>query len=79
MQYTRQLAAPAANGDGDGGSEDGGQPGVRVLGDDPDTGLDVTLRDGRFGPYVQLGRGREAEALSLPKGLGAGRPRPRRR
>lgn len=25
------------------------------LGADPDTGLDVTLRTGRFGPYIQLG------------------------
>jgi DNA topoisomerase I len=41
-----------------------------VLGVDPETGLDVTLRTGRFGPYVQLGEaGREAEALSLPKGM----------
>ncbi len=27
----------------------------RVLGDDPDTGLAVQVRAGRFGPYVQLG------------------------
>ncbi|MGH9066071.1 MAG: DNA topoisomerase, partial [Acidimicrobiales bacterium] len=27
----------------------------RVLGDDPETGLPVVLRAGRFGPYVQLG------------------------
>jgi DNA topoisomerase-1 len=27
----------------------------RVLGDDPDTGLPVQVRAGRFGPYVQLG------------------------
>ena len=50
------------------------QPGVRVLGNDPDTGLQVTLRDGRFGPYVQLGEARrEAQALLLPKGMSAGR------
>ena len=40
-----------------------GTPGVQVLGEDPETGLPVTLRDGRFGPYVQLGERREAEAL----------------
>ncbi|MGH8981450.1 MAG: type I DNA topoisomerase, partial [Acidimicrobiales bacterium] len=27
----------------------------RVLGSDPDTGMDVQVRAGRFGPYVQLG------------------------
>ncbi|HJN85319.1 MAG TPA: type I DNA topoisomerase [Patescibacteria group bacterium] len=26
-----------------------------VLGKDPETGLDVTIRTGRFGPYIQLG------------------------
>ncbi len=29
--------------------------GDRVLGTDPETGLDVSVRAGRFGPYVQLG------------------------
>ena len=27
----------------------------RVLGPDPETGLDVSVKAGRFGPYVQLG------------------------
>ncbi|MGH9001252.1 MAG: type I DNA topoisomerase [Acidimicrobiia bacterium] len=36
------------------GSEEG-----RVLGDDPGTGLAVTVRDGRYGPYVQLGEQEE--------------------
>ena len=31
------------------------QEGPRDLGRDPDTGLDVLLQTGRFGPYVQLG------------------------
>ena len=58
-RYTRQLAA-GENGSGSGGA--------RVLGKDPETGLDVTLRSGRFGPYVQLGegsQGREAETRRL--------------
>jgi DNA topoisomerase I len=31
-------------------------PDDRVVGTDPDSGLDVLARNGRFGPYVQLGR-----------------------
>jgi len=38
--------------------------GDRVLGDDPDSGLPVIARAGRFGPYVQLG---EVEAGSKKK------------
>jgi DNA topoisomerase-1 len=73
--YTRQLSASGVNGEGDGSSADGGQPGVRVLGDDPETGLPVTVRDGRFGPFIQLGeasaeKGAEKpKRSSLPKGL----------
>ncbi|AWN54272.1 type I DNA topoisomerase [Methylobacterium sp. 17Sr1-1] len=73
-KYTRQLNATGLDGDGEGASE-GGQPGVRVLGDDPETGLPVTLRDGRFGPFLQLGeasaeKGAEKpKRSSLPKGL----------
>jgi DNA topoisomerase-1 len=67
-KYTRQLAASAVNGDGEGSSEDGGTPGVKVLGEDPQTSLPVTLRDGRFGPFVQLGEGDKPKRSSLPKG-----------
>ena len=74
MQYTRQLAASGVDGDGEGSSENGGQPGVKVLGEDPETGLQVTLRDGRFGPFVQLGDGEKPKRSSLPTGL---RPRGR--
>ncbi len=44
------------------------------LGEDPDTGLGVTLRGGRFGPYVQLGEttdGEKPKRASLPKGVDA--------
>jgi DNA topoisomerase-1 len=64
-RYTRQLAngadqgSPAMNADG------------KLLGTAPETGLDVTLRTGRFGPYVQLGeqsgKGKPKRA-GLPKG-----------
>jgi DNA topoisomerase I len=43
----------------------------RKLGDDPETGLEVSLRAGRFGPYVQLGEAKEGEKpkrAGLPKG-----------
>ena len=73
-RYTRQLATSGVEGEGDGSSENSGQPGTRVLGDDPATGLPVTLRDGRFGPFIQLGEqspDKDAEKpkrSSLPKG-----------
>ncbi|MGP9819125.1 type I DNA topoisomerase [Salinarimonas sp. NSM] len=66
-RYTRQLSAAAAEGDAE-----GGQPGTRVLGKDPGTGLDVTLRDGRFGPFIQLGEAEgdvKPKRSSLPKGM----------
>ncbi|QFU16654.1 type I DNA topoisomerase [Microvirga thermotolerans] len=68
-KYTRQLAASGVEGDGEGASENGGTPGVKVLGEDPETGLQVTLRDGRFGPFVQLGEGEKPKRSSLPRGL----------
>ena len=64
-RYTRQLS-----GAGEAAGEEGGGP--RVLGRDPESGLDVTLRDGRFGPYVQLGEGEKPKRQTLPKGVGPG-------
>ena len=64
-RFTRQLTP----GDGDG--SDAKDNGPKVLGTDPDTGLDVSLRDGRFGPYLQLGEGADGEKpkrTSVPKG-----------
>ena len=49
--------------------EAGGDPGTRRLGDDPASGQEVTLRDGRYGPYVQLGEGEKPKRTSLPKGM----------
>jgi DNA topoisomerase-1 len=62
-RYTRQLA-PGGNGAPDGG--------MKKLGEDPATGLEVTVRSGRFGPYLQLGEAVEGEKpkrAGLPKGL----------
>jgi len=49
-----------------------GEIGTKKLGEDPKTGLEVTLRSGRFGPYVQLGEaekgGDKPKRAGLPKG-----------
>jgi DNA topoisomerase-1 len=39
-----------------------------IIGVDPESGLNVLLKSGRFGPYVQLGDGDEPKRSSLPKG-----------
>ncbi|MGD0335032.1 MAG: type I DNA topoisomerase [Xanthobacteraceae bacterium] len=62
-RYTRPLSLPA-----DGTAEIG----TKKLGEDPKTGLEVTLRSGRFGPYVQLGEAVDDEKpkrASLQKGM----------
>ena len=33
------------------------------------SGLEVTKRSGRFGPYIQLGDGKEAKRSSIPKDI----------
>jgi DNA topoisomerase I len=61
-RYTRPLTVPA-----DGSAEIG----TKVLGLDPESGLEVTLRSGRFGPYLQLGEavnGEKPRRAGLPKG-----------
>src|SRR6267154_1900753 len=59
---TRPLTAPA----------EGAMEPVKKLGEDPQSGLEVTLRAGRFGPYVQLGEtvkdGEKPKRAGLPKG-----------
>lgn len=37
------------------------------LGEDPASGLNVTRKAGRFGPYIQLGDGKDAKRSSIPK------------
>ena len=76
-KYTRQLAV-AGNSDDD--SDSPLAAGPVILGEDPETGLDVSLRKGPYGPYIQLGEAIPADKekkqkavkpkrASLPKGM----------
>jgi DNA topoisomerase I len=65
--YTRQFT-DAINGNGEAAA---GEDGTKVLGKDPYTAEEITLRSGRFGPYVQRGDGKDAKRASLPKGWAA--------
>jgi DNA topoisomerase I len=59
-KFTRKFAQPGGNGDaGDDGE----------LGKHPDTGEPITRKSGRFGPYVQMGEGKEAKRSSIPKDI----------
>jgi DNA topoisomerase-1 len=67
-RYTRQFSQ--------GGEEPGeaAKPEGKLLGHHPETGEPVTLRLGRFGPYVQLGEGADDEKpqrASIPRGWDA--------
>jgi len=57
-RYTRPLAA-----DGDAGGD-------RLLGKDPESGLDVVVKSGRFGPYIQLGEQKDYAEGEKPKRAG---------
>jgi DNA topoisomerase I len=57
-RYTRPLAADSAE------SAD------RVLGKDPETGFDVMVKAGRFGPYIQLGEQKDYAEDEKPKRAG---------
>ncbi|UYY57914.1 type I DNA topoisomerase [Sphingomonas sp. S2-65] len=59
-KFTRRFAQPGGEGE---------ETGPEVLGTDPDTGLQVERKSGRFGPYIQLGEGKEAPKASIPKDI----------
>ena len=62
--FTRQLTTSGEGGAGD----------ERELGFDPDTGLPVFVKNGRFGTYLQIGEGSKEEKpkrSSIPKGIDA--------
>jgi DNA topoisomerase I len=62
-RYTRPLSVSA---------DGSGEIGTKKLGEDPKSGMEVTLRSGRFGPYVQLGEtvkdAEKPKRSGLPKG-----------
>ena len=67
-RFTRQFS------DSQNGAPEASTPEGKLLGHDPETGLPVTLRTGRFGPYVQLGEAEGDEKpkrASVPKGIDA--------
>ncbi len=55
-RFTKQLGAS----EGDAGPQD--------IGEDPATGEKITLRTGRYGPYVQRGEGEKPKRSGLPQG-----------
>ena len=61
-KYTRKFGQP---GGGDGGEDKGPE----VLGQHPETGQDIVRKSGRFGPYIEMGEGKEAKRGSIPKDL----------
>ena len=60
-KFTRKFAQPGGNG-AEGGDD-------AELGKHPESGESITRRVGRFGPYVQLGDGKEAKRSSIPKDI----------
>jgi DNA topoisomerase I len=58
-KFTRKFAQP--------GGENGGDSGPETLGKHPETGMEITRKSGRFGPYVEMGEGKEAARASIPK------------
>jgi len=61
-RFTRRLGAKPG---------DEGDAAPRVLGVDPETGEQVELKVGRFGPYVQRGEGEKPARSGIPKGTNA--------
>ncbi len=60
-KFTRKFGQP--------GGEDGGDSGPEALGKHPETGEEINRKSGRFGPYVEMGEGKEAKRASIPKDI----------
>ncbi|MCA3649690.1 MAG: topoisomerase DNA-binding C4 zinc finger domain-containing protein, partial [Methylobacterium sp.] len=65
-RFTRPFSMAGGEEGSAEGTDDNGN---RVLGKDPETGLEVTAREGRFGPFIQLGEGEKPKRASLAKGM----------
>ena len=63
-KFTRKFGQ---GGDG----ADAGDTGPEIMGQHPVTGLDITRKSGRFGPYVQMGEGEDRKMASIPKDVPA--------
>ncbi|MCI4589298.1 type I DNA topoisomerase [Sphingobium sp. BYY-5] len=61
-KFTRKFGQPGSSGDG-------ADTGPEVLGQHPETGQDIVKKSGRFGPYIEMGEGKEAKRGSIPKDL----------
>jgi DNA topoisomerase I len=55
---------------GQGGEEGGADEGPEILGKHPETGEEISRKTGRFGPYIEMGQGKEAKRASIPKDAG---------
>jgi DNA topoisomerase-1 len=55
---------------GQGGEDGAADEGPEILGKHPETGEDIVRKTGRFGPYIEMGQGKEAKRASIPKDSG---------
>jgi DNA topoisomerase-1 len=55
---------------GQGGEDGAADEGPEILGKHPETGEDISRKTGRFGPYIEMGEGKEAKRASIPKDAG---------
>ncbi len=64
-KYTRKFAQA--------GGDSGADTGPEILGQHPETGVDITRKSGRFGPYVEMprGEGEKPKMASIPKDVPA--------
>jgi len=58
-KFTRKFAQPGGTAAGEEGE----------LGKHPETGEPITRKVGRFGPYIEMGSGKEAKRSSIPKDI----------
>jgi DNA topoisomerase I len=59
-RYTRQIGQSA---------EEAGSAQPQILGNDPESGEPIALKNGRFGPYIQKGEGDKPQRAGIPKGV----------